>query len=106
MKDASTILYITLGIGGILGGILTAINKFRFVKKDDFKEHIVNCPQTLGTKIDNVNDTVVDLKATVENNAKESQARREDDKQYLTDHLVNIASFVGKVEQYMVDKKL
>lgn len=106
MKDATTILYVALTIGGIIGGILTAWNKFRFIKKSDFADHIKTCPETIGEKIDNVKETVEDLKSTVEENAKEGKIRREADQEFLHEHLINIATFVGRVEQYMANKKL
>ena len=99
--DAKTILWIALTIGGVMGGILTAINKFRYVPKKDFDEHKKTCPVTICVKIDTVKESVNGLKDTLETNAKESQDRRELDKKELNENLLKIATFMGGVEQFM-----
>lgn len=99
--DATYILWIALTIGGIVGGILTAINKIRFVSKKDCEKEQSGCQTNICNKVDAVKTTVNDLKDVVEKNAQESQKRREADKQELTSHLIGISKFIGTVEQYM-----
>lgn len=117
LSDALKIFYLTVGVGGIMGGILTAWNKVRFVKKSDFEDHKVSCPATICAKIDTLKTTVDGLKSTVDKNAEEGQKRREADKkdfqtrrdkdnEFLNENLRNIAGFIGSVKQYMENKKL
>jgi len=84
-----------------VGGILTQINKIRFVSKKDFDKHQTECPPVICKKIDIVKKTLNGLQATVETNAKESQERREADKKELNIELKNISRFIGSVEQFM-----
>ena len=99
--DAKTILWIALTIGGVMGGILTAWNKLRFVPKKDFDDHKRECPANIITKIDAVKTTVNGLGDTLVENAKEAQIRRDADKKELNDNLIKIATFIGGVEQFM-----
>ena len=99
--DAKTILWIALAIGGVMGGILTAINKFRYVPKKDFDDHKKDCPANIITKIDAVKTTVNGLGDTLVENASEAQKRRDADKKELNEHLIKIATFIGGVEQFM-----
>jgi DNA-binding FrmR family transcriptional regulator len=99
--DAKTVLWIALLIGGIVGGILTHLNKLRFVPKKDFDDHKRECPATICTKIDAVKTTVNGLNDTLVDNAKEAQKRRDEDKTELNKNLRDIAKFIGGVEQFM-----
>lgn len=99
--DAKTILWIALTVGGVMGGILTAWNKLRFVPKKDCDEHKKNCPANIITKIDAVKETVNGLGDTLVENAKEAQTRRDADKKELNDNLIKIATFIGGVERFM-----
>lgn len=101
LKSAVTILWIALLIGGIVGGILTHLNKLRFVPKKDFDDHKKTCPVTICAKIDGVKDSVNGLSKTLETNNKEAQTRRDADKKELNDNLIKIATFMGGVEQFM-----
>ena len=101
LKDGLTIFYIIMGIGGVMGGILTKINNIRFVSKKDFAKRQSECQTNLCGKIDAVKETVNSLKDTVEENATESQKRRERDKTELTKHLMEISKFMGAVENHM-----
>lgn len=90
MKDGLTILYITLGAGGIIGGILTAINKTRYVKKEECDKDRTN----FCTKVD-------ELRADVRKNLTEVTKMRREDQEKLNGHLMDISKFIGKVEQHM-----
>jgi hypothetical protein len=100
-KLAVYIFSFTLAIGGVVGGILTHLNKLRFVPKKDFDDHKKECPATICTKIDAVKTTVNGLNDTLVDNAKEAQKRRDADKAELNKHLMAIATFIGGVEQFM-----
>ena len=109
LKDALTIFYISLGVGGVIGGIMKALDYFRsrkFLTKEEHKESQELCQNSVCSKIDTVTETVTGLKTTVEQNAVEAKERREKDNEFLHEHLINISEFVGSVKQYMTDKKL
>ena len=77
--DAKTILWISLIIGGIMGGILTAINKVRYVTRAEFCR-----------KIDEIKQLV-----------KDADDKREKTKTKITDHLIIISEFMGEVKGFM-----
>ena len=80
------VFYITLAIGGVIGGVLTVWDKVRFVRKVDCAgTHILVCK-----KIEEVKTSITDL-----------YKQREGDQKELNRNLIELAKFVGNVERFM-----
>jgi len=77
--DIKTILYITIAIGGIMGGILTALNKVRYVTRTEFCRKIEEIKQII----------------------KNADDKRENARTEITERLLIISEFMGEVKGFM-----